>query len=55
MDKKSLSVFPQIMNQHVHVYISPVAYPGDEIITGDGQVPMAIFELLECIVNEVKH
>jgi hypothetical protein len=25
-----------------------------EVITGDGPLPMAIFELLEYIVNEVK-
>ena len=30
------------------------ACPGnDDVITGDGPLPMAIFELLECIVNEV--
>eukprot|EP00918_Siedleckia_nematoides_P022755 GHVU01049007.1.p1 GENE.GHVU01049007.1~~GHVU01049007.1.p1 ORF type:complete len:164 (+),score=29.72 GHVU01049007.1:70-492(+) len=29
------------------------ACPGnDDVITGDGPLPMAIFELLECIVNE---
>ena len=26
-----------------------------EVITGDGPLPMAIFELLEYIVNEVTH
>lgn len=32
------------------------ACPGDiEVFTGDGPLPMAIFELLEYIVNEVTH
>ena len=31
------------------------ACPGDmEVVSGDGPLPMAIFELLEYIVNEVK-
>jgi len=39
----------------VHVLlVSLVACPGEyEISSGDGPLPMAIFELLEYIVNEV--